>query len=129
MRKFLMITGAATIAILAFAQTGGKDLLGNMTKTLNSAPSLSATYMIQQIGGGKKEYTISFAKPNKMRIEKANDLIVCDGTTIVSYDKNSKVYNKRPQTDAELTTMFQDEGLSAWKSFFFARAYDKISSA
>lgn len=130
MRKIACFAGIAGLALLALAQTSGKDWLNGFVKSLNTAETLSANYTVQQLGNGAAQpYRIDLAKPNKVRLDRPNELIVADGKTIVTYDKARKVYFKKPQTDAELAKMFTASDASLWSSFFKGDTYAKAGAA
>lgn len=128
MRKIIAIAGIAAIALFVWAQGSGAGLLSAYSKALNSAQSLTVNYTIQRIGGTKDEYTVSFAKPNLVRIDKPGELIVADGTTITTYDKTNKTYFKRPQDAGELKQILTSDEYSLWAAFFNPEVYAKTPS-
>jgi outer membrane lipoprotein-sorting protein len=128
MRKIIAIAGLAAVALLVWAQSSGSGLLSAYSKALNSAQSLTVNYTLQRIGSTKEEYTVSFAKPNMVRIDKANEMIVADGKTITTYDKTNKTYFKRPQTEDEMKDILSSDEFSLWMSFFDANLYAKTPS-
>jgi len=127
MRKTIAILGIAALALIVWAQSGS-GLLSSFAKALSSAESLTVNYTIQRIGGTKDEYTLSLAKPNLVRIEKANELIVADGTTITTYDKANKTYFKQPQTAEDFKALLSSDEFNLWASFFDANLYAKTPS-
>lgn len=127
MRKVLGTLGIAAAALYVLAQSGS-GLLGNYAKTLNSAQSLEATYSFQRVGGPKGEYTIQLAKPNMLRIDKANELIVADGKNLTTFDKANKTYYTRPQTAADIKALLSSDEYMVWGSFFNGDLYAKTAS-
>lgn len=129
MRKIACFLGIVGLALMAFAQTSGKEWLSGFVRQLNSAESLSATYTIQQIGGsGSETCKIDFAKPNRLRIDRPNETVVADGKTLVTYDKVNKTYFKQPQTEADLAKLMSAEDTTIWAGFFKADVFAKSSS-
>jgi outer membrane lipoprotein-sorting protein len=129
MRKFIVFAGVAATA-LVLAQGSGMGQLSNFAKALNSAETLSAKYTVQRIGAGApSSFSVNLAKPNLARIERPNEIIVADGTHIITYDKAKKTYWKRPQTDADLAGLFADDDVALWAAFFNPRVYDRVPSA
>jgi thiol-disulfide isomerase/thioredoxin len=127
MRKVLGTLGIAAAALYVVAQSGS-GLLGNYAKTLNSAQSLEATYTFQRIGGTKNEFTIQLAKPNMVRIDRANELIVGDGKNITTYDKVNKTYFIQPMSAGDLKAVLSADEYMVWASFFNGDLYAKTPS-
>jgi outer membrane lipoprotein-sorting protein len=127
MRKILGIMGLTAVAVWVVAQSGA-GVLSNFAKALSSAESLTVNYTIQRIGGTKDEYTVAFARPNLVRIDKPNELIVADGKTITTYDKAAKTYFKRPQTDEEIRGLVSADEFNLWSAFFDANVFAKTPS-
>ena len=127
MRKLFGILSVGAVAAFLYAQSGSGTLT-NFAKTLNGATSVSANYTFQQIGGGKTEFTVELAKPNKARIDKPGELIVADGKTITTYNKAEKAYFARPQTDADVAGLFSSDELGVWASFFNGNAFANTPS-
>jgi outer membrane lipoprotein-sorting protein len=123
MRRLIAIGATAGLAVWVLAQVSGTDMLAGFAKSLNGAKSLSATYAVQRIGGTSVTYKVDLAKPNKARIDTPSQLVVADGTTITTYDKNDKSYFKKPATEADLKALFKSDDLSLFGAFFDANFY------
>jgi outer membrane lipoprotein-sorting protein len=128
MRKILAIASLAAVALIVWAQGSGTAVLNGFAKALSGAESLSADYTVMRNLGAKEAYKIEFAKPNKLKIDKPNELIVADGTTITTYDKVAKTYFKRPQTQDELVSLLKGDEINIWTAFFDANVYAKTPS-
>jgi outer membrane lipoprotein-sorting protein len=107
---------------------GGVDTLQNFTKALNAAQTLNASYVVQPVGGSSTAYTLSLGKPNLARIDTSTQLIVADGTNIVTYDKTKKTYYKRPETAQELTKLVSGNDFYIWAGFFDANVNSRCSA-
>ncbi|HRF59641.1 MAG TPA: hypothetical protein PLH94_06970 [Fimbriimonadaceae bacterium] len=118
MKRWIMGGVLAVAAAALVAQGSGSGVLGGFVKALNQADGLNSTYTIQKLGGAPDTYKVSLAKPNKARIETPTQLIVADGTTIVTFDKQANQYIKRAQTPAGLRGLFTDDATSIWAGFF-----------
>lgn len=128
--KLTLGTAIAGLAVIAAAATlNGSTTLDNFASSLYGAKALDVTYTLTQVGGGTANYRVSLAKPNKARIDGPTELVVADGTNITVYNKQDKVFFKRPQTDAELRSFFNDPGVGTWSAFFNEKAFDNIASA
>jgi len=114
-------------AAYAGAQSSGVQVLEKFTKALSSAKALTASYTVQPIGGIATSYNLSLAKPNLAKIDTPSQLIVADGTNIVTYDKVKKTYYKKPETSQELTKLVSGSDLYIWASFFDGKAYARCT--
>lgn len=123
MRRLIAIGAIAGLAVWVVAQVSGNDMLGSYAKSLNAAKSLSTTMTVQRIGGSSSTLTVDLAKPNKARIDTPTQLIVADGTNIITYDKGDKSYFKKPETDSDLKDLFKSDELNLFGSFFDADFY------
>lgn len=128
MRRILGIAALAAGALYVFAQGSGAGILNAYSKKLNEAQSLTVDYSIQQVGGIKADYSVTMSKPNMVRIDKPNELIVADGKTITTYSKGEKTFFKQPQTADGLKELVGSDELALWKSFFDANAYASTTS-
>lgn len=124
MKKFAILSGFV-VAGLVIAQ--GSGALGGHTKALADAQSLSATFTYQKIGGSPSSYKIDLAKPGMAKIDRGNELIVADGTSITILDRKANSYYKVPQTAGELSKYFGDDEMALFAPFFNAKAFDKFA--
>lgn len=129
MRRALTFFGVAALAAVILAQGQGNQLLANFAKALSSAKSLNTTYSVMPVGGTASTFTVDVAKPNMARIDSPTQLIVADGSTITTYDKASKAYFKKPQTDADLKGLFASDELNLWASFFNLKGVANATTA
>lgn len=120
-KRGMFVVGAGALALIAVAGMQG-SALDSFAQTLNGAKGLDVAYTMTTVGGKTNNYTVSLAKPNKARIETPTTLIVADGKTVVRHMKADGIFYKKEQTDAELLSIFADEGLSMWSPFFDAKA-------
>lgn len=110
------------VSALVYAHSVGASLLGRYTESLNKADSLSVEFTTQKPGDAPVNYSVKLAKPNLARIETAGKLIVADGKTITTYDKNANTYISQPETDADLNALLKPDELSLFAPFFVADA-------
>lgn len=118
----------AVAAAALVAQGSGSGVLNGFVKALNQADGLTATYTIQKLGGAPDTYKVSLAKPNKARVETPSQVIVADGTTIVTYDKQTNQFVKRAQTPAALRGIFASDETSLWAGFFNAEPFKGMNA-
>lgn len=121
------VVGLAAAAVV-YAQSGS-SVLQAFVKTVNDAPSVSAEFMTQLVGGSPTNYRIDLAKPDKVRIDSPSTLIVADGKTVTTFDKSSNTYFKAPQTAKSISEILASDDLSLWQAFFNAKAFEKVASA
>ena len=114
-------------AAYAGAQNTGVQLLEKFTTALNSAKTLTVSYSVQLIGGAATNYQLEMAKPNMAKLDSPTELIVADGSNIVTYDKTKKTYFKKPQTDQELKKLVTRNELYIWAGFFDSKIGAKYS--
>ena len=126
MRKWLGVTAVAATALLAYGGSTA-DLLGDFVKALQGGKTLSAQYTLQRIGGTSRALTVSFAKPNMLRVETPTQLIVADGKQITTLEKAANTYYSRAQTDSELQGLLNSEDLAVWSPFFGAKTFDSVA--
>lgn len=128
MRKLIGLTAFAGLAIMAFAQSGGKDLLAGFAKSLNSADTLNVSYTVQLLGGGAAQpYQVTLKKPNMARIDTPKELIVADGKTITTYDKAGNTYFKKAQTKEDLARLMSGDDTALWGAFFDEKAFANVA--
>lgn len=128
MRKFITMGALAGLAVLVYAQVSGSSLVAGFSKALNASKSVSATINSQVVNGTVTNYKIDLAKPNMARIDGPNTLVVADGKNITTYDKKDNTYFKKPETDADLKALLDNDDFSMLAPFFDADAYAKLSS-
>jgi outer membrane lipoprotein-sorting protein len=121
-RTFGLIALAGAVAF-AVAQGPGAALLSKFGQKLSSADSVSSTYTIQAIGSSPDSYTIALKKPNLVRFETPTQLVIADGKQIFTYEKASKSYFKKPQSDEEVRALLGGSELDLFRGFFNADAY------
>ncbi len=126
MRKWLWFPAAAATALLAYGQGGG-DVLGDFVKALQGGKTLSATYTLQRIGGTSRAVSLSFAKPNMLRIDTGSQLIVADGKQITTLDKAQNTYFSRAQSDGEVQGLLTGEDLVVWSPFFGVKTLANVA--
>jgi len=122
MRKTLGFLALVAVTAVAFAQTNGSSLVANFVKSLNDAKSVSSNYSVQTIGSASENYSLTLKKPNLARLETPTQIVVADGKEITTYDKVAKTYFKRPQTEADLKSLFASDETNLFSPFFDAAA-------
>jgi thiol-disulfide isomerase/thioredoxin len=127
MRRLLTLSIVAAAALVVFAQ-GGSTVLGEYAKKLSDAKSLSVTYVVQRVGGAPSEYNLQLAKPNMIRFDKPDELIVGDGTTLTVYSKSAKTYYKQPQNADAVKSILSADEARLWAAFFDGNAFANTSA-
>ena len=57
-------------------------------------------------------------KPNKLRLDTPDNLIIADGTNITTFDKKGGVFYKQPETTEDLKVLLDDDKYSLFNGFF-----------
>lgn len=107
-------------SLIAFSLilNAGSPGFTNWQQTLASKNSISGKVVVQVVGGASSTVSFDFKKPNLFRIEKADEVLVGDGTTITTYEKKGKIFYKRPQTKEDFEIILHDDKLSMFSGFF-----------
>lgn len=115
-----LLTGSLAVGAL-IAIAGFRLVAPNLTDVvnkLNAAEGLTVTLASTTVGGGSTSTDIAFAKPNKIRIETDEQLIVGDGSTLTVLVKKLNKYFTKPQSDKVVATYLSGEEYRLWNSFF-----------
>ena len=124
-----LITGTVILgAVVAIAATMDSGHLSPYVKAMSAAKGLDVTYSVSVVGGSRSQYHIVLAKPDKALIETPSKTYVADGENITVYDKGRNTYFVKEQDKESMLEIFEDEDLMIWRSFFDAKAFDKVAS-
>ena len=125
-RKF--IVGACLLGtVAAAAVTYEAGHLTPFVKAMGSAEGLDVTYSINQVGGTQTQYHVVLAKPNLASIDTPYKTMVADGEFVTTYDKVRNTYYKKAQTKDFVNSLFEDDELMVWRSFFDSKALDSAT--
>ena len=114
-----------TVAVAAVAYEAGH--LAPFVKAMGSAEGLDVTYTISEVGGTQTQYRVVLAKPNLASIDTPWKTIVADGEFVTVYDKVKNTYYKKDQTAEVVNSLFEDDELMVWRTFFDPKALDKVA--
>jgi thiol-disulfide isomerase/thioredoxin len=109
------MTTLIALSIFAGTQSAG---FTNWQSALASKESLSAKVTVQEIGGASSTYSIDLKKPNFVRIDKGDELVVADGTNITTFVKKEGIFYKRPQTKDDVRVILDDDQFMLFSGFF-----------
>lgn len=123
-----MLGAVVGMATLAVAVQSGSGLLKSWSTRLQQAGGVTAAVTTQEVGGGRANYSVEMAAPNKVRLETPTTLVISDGSSIYSYYKAQKAYVKEP-FDAKLLrqSLAQDE-FRFFAPAIDAQAFDSFGS-
>lgn len=102
-------------------------MLKELSAALSGAESLRAEYLYSEVTGVPTQYKITFAKPNKLRIENDYRLVLADGKNVTVYDKTKNTFSKEEQNDASFYKAAGSEEVTLWTSFFYPDAFAQVS--
>jgi thiol-disulfide isomerase/thioredoxin len=128
LKKTLGFITFSGFAALALATGSDSLLLPTFAASIHDAKSLKTDYIFQELGGNRNEYSLTLKKPNLVRIDAPNQLVVADGTDVTTFDKRAKTYYKQPETPALLAELFRADPYKTWAGFFDAGAYKVVSA-
>lgn len=127
MKTTLLLLAAIPAATALVLQSPSAQLKAHADKLL-AAPSFSATYTVQPIGGAPEEQSLQLAKPNLARWESPSKLVVTDGKTLWTYDKAGKTYTEQPATASSATEAIPSLAWQ-WSAFFDSRFAEQIGAS
>lgn len=128
MKAILGLLALATLSLQPVAQKDGSSLLKDWTSSLSKKSALSATIKIQQVGGTTSSFSVDLKKPNLIRIDSKDELLVGDGKEITVFDKKGKNYYKKPQTETELRDLLRPDVFAIVSPFFNANSLKPSAS-
>ena len=102
-------------------------MLKDLSAALSGAESLRAEYLYSEVTGVPMRYTITYAKPNKLRIENDYRLVLADGKNVTVYDKTKNTFSKEEQNDATFYKAVTSEEVTLWTSFFYPDAFAQVA--
>lgn len=126
-RKRIALTMALCLAACA-CMASMPEPLAKFAAKLAAAKGVKASYSVMQIGGATEKTSITVAKPNLFKLDDAKQTIVADGTNITFYNKGTKKYFTRKQTDTEFKKLFKNDFLKVWNLFFDGKAMESYDS-
>lgn len=96
---------------------------------LLASPAVTLKLAVTTVGGATEEQTVTFSKPNFVKIDTPSTLTVTDGKTVWTLDKKSNVYSEAQFSDAWLAKATKTNILWAWSGFFDKDFSSGIASA
>ncbi len=85
---------------------------------LQAASSLSVKFKVNTIGAGVEDQELVLARPNLLRWSTPTKLIVSDGKTVTTLDKQKNTYSQIPYTETWAKKLLTDDAVWAWGAFF-----------
>ena len=119
---------AALSAVALGFLPGSESALAPQAKKLLAAKTLKIKISMTKIGGSDEVKTMLLGKDNFFRIDSPKSAVVCDGKTIIDYNKAKKTYTKTEFSADAAKAAFGDNSLWLWSAFFNAKFTDSISS-
>jgi outer membrane lipoprotein-sorting protein len=103
------------------------DLAGDFNK-LSSAKSLKVEYSYRKVGEAPQDYKLSFSKPNMFRLDYSAGFIMADGKSIYRFDKGSKTYTVKDETEKAFAAFWKRPDVLAWAPFFEEHPADRMTT-
>jgi outer membrane lipoprotein-sorting protein len=109
----------AAIVLSLAPQTGsGAGVLAKHVEALKAAKALTVSFTVENLPAAPENYKLSYAKPNKLRIETPTGMLMTDGKTVWEYNKKTNEYTEQPGDMKELGKQIQKTEYAAWAAFF-----------
>lgn len=119
------------LALVPFAFAlvrAGDPVVDKHVQTLQKAQSVTLKLSFTPVGGAPEDQTLTLSKPNLFRWDTPNQLAVCDGTTIWTYDKAKKQYTKSAASPEAINKVLGANDVAwAWSAFFNPAFTDQIT--
>lgn len=115
--KRSILLALALLAVTIFAYQRMPAVMATHAKNLKEATSFKAKISVQEIGGAPMTVEVAYAKPNLLRIETAQTLIISDGETMTVLNKSENTYLQNPVTDEMVLEQAMQPSVWGWASF------------
>lgn len=122
-------TGLMALAVGVGAQETGLRLVQGHGEALRKAESLRVVFTLQAVGGAPSRFEIEMAKPNRLRLQTPERLVVADGEKITVFDRQSKQFFRKPQNEEAFREILQREEVMWWGPFFDESVLGKFDRA
>lgn len=107
-------------------QLRGIDMLKDIVATLQDANTLKAEYLYGDVNGVPQKYKLIAAKPNRLRVENDDYLVVADGYMIWTVNKWNNTFSREPQDEESLRALVTVPALTMWGSFFYTDLFGTV---
>lgn len=124
--RFLLAVPVLAAAMTAVALLSS-PAFDNFKTTLHNAEGVSADVVMTGTSGTQK-YSIVLAKPNKLRLDTADKLIVADGSEVTTFVKKENYYYTEPQTNHSLGEILNGMEYQMWTPFYSEDSFSKVAS-
>lgn len=122
--------GLAAPLLLLVSQTSGLDpILASHESKLTSANSLTAKFTVQKLPGAPVEYSLTYSKPNMLRVDSPDGFTLTDGKTLWVYDKAKNSYTEAAADEKTALNQSGAIAVYAWSSFFNKEALKEAKGA
>lgn len=118
------LVGAVSFGVAA-TQRDLPARVADHVATLQQAPALTAKFTVQEVPGAPKPYTLTFAKPNLLKLETPDGFVLADGKSVYTYTTATNSYMQAEETDASLSAAVLAESTWAWSAFFAPKDFAK----
>ena len=115
--KRSILLALALLAVTVFAFQRMPPVMATHVKSLKEASSFKAKVTVQEVGGASTVVDVAYVKPNLLRIETAQTLIVSDGETMTVLNKAKNEYTQQPVTKDLVLEQAMQPSVWGWASF------------
>lgn len=116
--KSLALFSLAGLSLAAVFQSSLPAPLATSLEKLDKANGFKATFTVINNGGASEAMTLTYAKPNLMRIDSAGGFTVSDGKVVTVYNKATNSFTETPVTPELTSQSAMAPNIYAWAGFF-----------
>lgn len=115
--KRSILLALAFLAVTVFAFQRMPATMVTHANKLKEAKSFKARLTVNEVGGTRMVVDVAYGKPNLLRIETPQTLVISDGETITVLDKAKNTYMQEPLTRETLLEQAIQPIVWGWASF------------
>ena len=115
--KRSILLALAFLAVTVFAFQRMPATMVTHANKLKEAKSFKARLTVNEVGGTRMVVDVAYGKPNLLRIETPQTLVISDGETITVLDKAKNTYMQEPLTRKTLLEQAIQPIVWGWASF------------
>lgn len=117
-RKWLVF--APVLALGAIAAAISLDvnhpLLNSHIEKLKASGSLTAVFSVNRIGSDLEDHKIVISKPGLLRWETPTQVVIANGTSILTLNRKSNQFTEEPSTPEALKKLLSNDVIWAWSA-------------
>lgn len=125
-KRMLLALPIAAIAVGSVAMMSSSKF-DAFKSGLLKADGVEATVQVTVQNGGSSTYSLMLKKPNMLRLETDDQLVIADGKEVTTLMKSKNQYFTVPQTEQSLGEILSPMELQIWSPFFSETAFKGVA--